>query len=168
MYRYQEYHQQVTELLEQLPTQLIAHLTFPKPVSAEHRDKIFQWWIAKIQQLHRTQIGYVLGQERWPSRHLHVVLFCHSSLSRVHCESVFQDLVGRQHKTSIRIEEYKSRLQGISYVMKAEDYDGCHVIFSPNLDFFAPWAKERPRGQVMNARQRRQRKRILSSQLPQC
>ena len=160
-----EHQDRMGKFLESLPARVIAHATFPRPVIEQERDGVLREWISRVQQQLRTTVGYVVGLERYPSRHLHVVLFANRPLSLLHVEGAFRRVANHHHQAAVIAEPYQLGSGGLSYVMKSEDRDQCDVSFSRNLDCFANGGRLH-RGRRTTARERRQARRIAAQAGP--
>jgi hypothetical protein len=173
--------QMLGEYLDAFPAQIFAHLTFPSPCSAEERDTLLKCWIRRVQKEHRATVGYIVGQERWPVRHVHAALLCHTPLLTDVVKGSFRDILRHPAQAGvpsldtpgstyavprncIEAEKYVKGKGGMSYVIKGIDSDNCDVIFSPNLHLFAPVGL-RPARIRTSSRERRQARRVLPYQL---
>jgi hypothetical protein len=171
---YKDHHDRLASFLEDaLPVRIIAHITFPWPISQEELDGALRRLIARVQQQHRLTVGYIAGMERWPTRHLHVVLVAKQPLSIPHVEGAIHLTIrelaaatGRYlpepARFSALVHDYSTGGGGLSYVMKSEEWDGCNVRYSENLALLSGDARDR----ATSARERRLARRIAAQAAP--
>lgn len=155
------HHALLENFLEQeLPIQMLAHLTFPRSVSRELCDDRFDRWLDKIEREHRTQLGYIVGYEKTPliPLHLHAALIAPRPLDVVKVENAWLTVIGETHPSFVEVSEYRHSEGGLAYALKADDEDCCDVRFSKNLELFSLRHDLPTDG--MTARDRRRRLRI--------
>ena len=133
------HHKRIERFLEaELPLQVLAHLEFPHRTQKTLADECFTRWIRKIQDSHRTQIGYITGYERNKdiSLHIHSVLVTPAPLDINLVRDSWLSLVGFQHQKCAVVEAYQFGKGGLSYSIKAENEDQCDIQYSNNLHLF--------------------------------
>ena len=133
-----------------VPWQLFCTLTFARKVSDAQADKIFRDYIERLEQILKTPICYLRGDEKRFSgcgkpgcpRHYHAVLVGCKHISANLAEQQWKELAGkRDDGPSALILPYDpSKGKGIEYIMKMNDKLGGDYTFG-RFETFLPTAE---------------------------
>jgi hypothetical protein len=140
---------QYADWFRQVPWRFFCTFTFAGKVSDAEADAIFKEFINRLERSHKSNVGYVRGDEKRPSgcgkpasgRHFHVVMACAAHISPGAIRAAWTPLAGNaNHDAGALVEPYDASQNGVSYCLKFINHpDGDWA--SRNLHLFHPEAK---------------------------